>query len=224
MLQNGKFILILIFVFAAVFILVLYLRFKDKLKTTREIERKNRELRIAYHEAEKASRLKSEFLAQMSHEIRTPINTIMSFSSLIKMELKNRLSEDMKFSFESIEKGAKRLTRTIDLILNMSDIDAGTYEAKFEKVNLMEGIISPVVNEFEINFMLNGEFVSANRIIRYQEVQGSTVTVESVRQSDLNSSEAYAIIRLFKDKLSMIQDNETIMIIEKFIIEEQEES
>ena len=80
----------------------------------------------------------------------------------------------------------------------------------------------PVVNEFEIKFMTNGEFVSANRIIRYQEVQGSTVTVESVRQSDLNSSEAYAIIRLFKDKLSMIQDNETIMVIEKFIIEEQE--
>ena len=46
----------------------------------------------AKEEAEKADRIKTEFLAQMSHEIRTPINTILSFSSLISDEFSEVLS------------------------------------------------------------------------------------------------------------------------------------
>jgi len=108
-----------------------------------------KELKIAKVRAEKSDRLKSDFLAQMSHEIRTPINTIMNYTSLLKMEFENQVSEDNSGSFKSIQNAAIRLLRTIDLILNISDLEAGTYDPKFEKKNLADQIIIPVLNEFK---------------------------------------------------------------------------
>jgi PAS domain S-box-containing protein len=107
------------------------------------------ELRVAKEYAEKSDRLKSDFLAQMSHEIRTPINTIMNYTSLLKMEFENEVSEINAGSFTSIENAAHRLLRTIDLVLNISDLEAGTYDPNFEKNDLIEHIIIPVVNEFK---------------------------------------------------------------------------
>jgi PAS domain S-box-containing protein len=107
------------------------------------------ELKNAKDQAERSDKLKSEFLAQMSHEIRTPINTIMNYTSLLKMEVEDKVSEDNAGSFKSIQNAAFRLLRTIDLILNISDLQAGTYEPKYEKNNLLAHIIKPVVDEFK---------------------------------------------------------------------------
>lgn len=106
------------------------------------------ELLIAKEQAEKSDRLKSDFLAQMSHEIRTPINTIMNYTALLKMEFEDLVSEDNSGSFKSIHNAAHRLLRTIDLILNISDVEAGTYDPMFEIKNLSTDIILPVVDEF----------------------------------------------------------------------------
>jgi len=102
----------------------------------------------AKEKAEESDRLKSEFLAQMSHEIRTPINTIMNFTSLLRMEMEDSLSEDLSGSFNSIENAANRLLRTINLVLNMSDVESGTYEARPDYLNLIEDILTPVFSEF----------------------------------------------------------------------------
>jgi len=48
-----------------------------------EKREREEELIKAKEIAEKADKLKSEFLAQMSHEIRTPINTLVNFSGMV---------------------------------------------------------------------------------------------------------------------------------------------
>ncbi|MBU1098841.1 MAG: hypothetical protein KKA84_00440 [Bacteroidetes bacterium] len=97
---------------------------------------------------EKADRLKSEFLAQMSHEIRSPINVILSFSNLIRSELEDKVSVELVESFNSISIAGSRIIRTIDLILNMSEIQTGTYDFKPRNIDLHNDILQSLHDEF----------------------------------------------------------------------------
>ncbi|MGE5398962.1 MAG: ATP-binding protein [Ignavibacteriales bacterium] len=106
------------------------------------------ELIKAKHAAERSDRLKTDFLTQMSHEIRTPLNTILSYSSLLKEEIENRNFEALPSFFEVIDNGGKRLTRTIDLILNMSQVQTGNLECNFTRIDLAEDIIMNLYHEF----------------------------------------------------------------------------
>ncbi len=115
----------------------LYDEFDSMIK---QIERREKELIKAIEKAETSERLKSEFLAQMSHEIRTPIHTIMSFASLLRMECEENISEDNSDSFNSIDNAARRLLRTIDLVLNMSEIESRSYEPIYEKFVFTEQV------------------------------------------------------------------------------------
>ena len=127
-------------------------------QVARVVERKKyeEELIIARQKAEEANRIKSEFLAQMSHEIRTPINSILSFTSLIRDDLENVVSEDLVESFDLIERGGKRLIRTIDLILNVAQLQSGKYKVDLVDVDLEEDIILPLFEQFEKIAKTNG--------------------------------------------------------------------
>jgi len=99
--------------------------------------------------AEKSDKLKSEFLAQMSHEIRTPINTILNFVSLIKNELPTDNMEEINNCFDIIGSASSRLIRTIDLILNMSELQAGNYEYEPTEVNLYNCVADQIRKNYK---------------------------------------------------------------------------
>jgi len=106
------------------------------------------EIIYAKERAEKSDRLKSEFLAQMSHEIRTPLNVILNFSSILKEELQSLVDEDLKSSFDIIDMEGKRIMRTVELILNMSELQTGNYLFHSTSVNLSK-ILQKLHNDFE---------------------------------------------------------------------------
>ncbi len=91
--------------------------------------------------AENADKLKSIFLAQMSHEIRTPINVMLSVSSFLQMEIDDKLSEEQLAYFDLINKSGNRITRTVDLLINLSEIQAGTYEPSPERFDLFSDVL-----------------------------------------------------------------------------------
>ncbi len=113
------------------------------------LERKKyeEELIRARKEAEESAKLKSEFLAQISHEIRTPLNSILSFSSLIKSELKDVISDELAETFNFIERGGNRLTRTIELILNISKIKNQQYKIDLTEVDIYKDVLYPLLVE-----------------------------------------------------------------------------
>ena len=113
-----------------------------------ELKKYQDELVRAKEEAELANKRKSDFLAQMSHEIRSPVNTILSFASLIRDELNHNASDDMKTCFNAIDNGGRRLIRTIDLVLNVADIQTGEYDIYLERTDLADNIIENLMLEF----------------------------------------------------------------------------
>ncbi|MDP4173898.1 MAG: PocR ligand-binding domain-containing protein [Bacteroidota bacterium] len=124
---------------------------EDTLIMIRDItEKKNSETEIikAKEKAESSDRLKSEFLAQMSHEIRTPINAILSFSSLLKEELEDKLSDGLGESFKIIDRAGRRLIRTIDEILEMSQLQTGNFDLNIVSVDLKKEVLESLLAEY----------------------------------------------------------------------------
>ncbi len=112
-------------------------------------------LKEAKEKAERADKLKTTFLAQMSHEIRTPINIIMNYIGLVKetIKIEEEDKEILKIAFDSIGLANLRIIRTIDLILNMAELQVGAYEPIKRKLDIYDDILVKLIQEyqFEIN-------------------------------------------------------------------------
>lgn len=90
---------------------------------------------IARDKAEELDRLKSAFLANMSHEIRTPLNAIVGFSSLLaETDSRNERQEYIKI----VQENNELLLQLISDILDLSKIEAGTFNFVYTNVDVNE--------------------------------------------------------------------------------------
>ncbi len=97
--------------------------------------------------AEKSNQLKDAFIANMSHEIRTPLNGILGMTSIIREEFAPYITETEEKFFKSIDISNKRITRTIDMILNFSRLQIGEFPISPKVINITS-VISNLVSEF----------------------------------------------------------------------------
>ncbi len=88
----------------------------SQLATSRDEERRARE------QAEKASRAKSEFMANISHELRTPMNAIIGFTDLV---LTTELQRTQREYLENVHRSGYNLLGIINDILDYSKMEAG---------------------------------------------------------------------------------------------------
>ncbi|MGQ7720033.1 ATP-binding protein [Melioribacter sp. OK-1-Me] len=112
-----------------------------------ELKRSEKELQEALRKAEESQKLKEFFLSQISHEVRSPLNVIIGFSNMLLEEAKSSKDSDMKDIYLSIINNSKRLYRTFDLLLNMSQIQTGSFNIRFEHIDVLP-IIKSITNEF----------------------------------------------------------------------------
>lgn len=103
-------------------------------------------LKSAVEKAEEMNRIKSNFLANMSHELRTPMTGILGFADILSKTLEDPEQKEMA---EVIFKGGKRLTSTLNMILDLSKIEAEKIEVDL-KPSSLSGIIAESIKLFEV--------------------------------------------------------------------------
>ena len=83
-------------------------------------------------------KLKSEFLASMSHELRTPLNSIIGFADVLLEGLDGDLTPRMEEDVKLIRSSGAHLRDLIGEILDMSKIEAGKMELRYEQVDFRQ--------------------------------------------------------------------------------------
>ncbi len=97
----------------------------------------------AQKEAEKANRLKDEFLATASHELRTPLTAVVGWSRMLRTGKLD--AENSARALESIERNATLQTKLIDDLLDVSRIITGKLTLDRRPIEIAH-IVSDAVN------------------------------------------------------------------------------
>ncbi len=89
-------------------------------------KRSEERLEQALVEAKNANKLKSQFISNITHEIRTPLTSITGFTTRLRESLGDKLNPEVEDFFKFIQNGSKRLLNTVDAIIKVSQVEAGT--------------------------------------------------------------------------------------------------
>ncbi len=119
------------------------------------------ELERALQEAEKASRVKSDFLSSMSHDIRTPMNAIVGMTALALANLND--ASKIEDYLHKISVSSQHLLSLINDILDMSQIEQSKIHLNLqglqigELVNHISSIMTPSAESAGICFRIETE-------------------------------------------------------------------
>jgi PAS domain S-box-containing protein len=94
--------------------------------------------RQARTEAERAGRLKEDFLTTLSHELRTPLNAILGWTQIL--ERGQHDAETVAEGLGVIARNARAQTQLIEDLLDMSRITSGKLRLEVQRVDLPEVI------------------------------------------------------------------------------------
>ena len=127
----------------------LWLAIVSDITSRLEVERQREELliseRAARADAERANRIKDDFLATLSHELRTPLNAIVGWSQLL--QLGHFSPEEQKDAVAAIHRNATLQAQMIADLLDVSRITSGKLRLEMEAtdpVTVVEAAIAVV--------------------------------------------------------------------------------
>ncbi len=124
---------------------------------TRELQEANKKLEALYHDAAKASKLRSQFIANFSHEVRTPLSGILASAELLLIPDQ----EDREVLTQLIFDSAKQFMLLLDTILDFSKLESGhrTIEKDFFS---FPDLLNLVIDSCRISATANGTKLVSN--------------------------------------------------------------
>lgn len=111
-------------------------RLDERLRQSLEAEQQARTV------AERANRMKDEFLATLSHELRSPLNAILGWVAILR--LKPQLPPDLSQAVDVIERNARAQSQIIQDLLDMSSIASGKLSLEMQRISPVELVTSAV--------------------------------------------------------------------------------
>ena len=121
-------------------------QFNIKLKS--EIEKATSELQVANKHLQQLDQSKSEFLSIAAHQLRTPLTGIKGYVSMFLEGDFGAITQEQREQLERVFRSSDRLTRLIDVFLDVSRIETGRLELTKSPVKLEE-IIDEVVGDLQ---------------------------------------------------------------------------
>lgn len=119
-----------------------------------EIKEKNIKL-------EKLEKLKSEFISIVSHELRTPLTAIKGSIDIISTGRAGETTNIQKKFLSNAKRNVDRLSSIINDLLDLSKIEAGKMDYRFDSIELAEPLnlvissFKPVADSKDIKFTTN---------------------------------------------------------------------
>lgn len=108
---------------------------------TRELARANTELEAARLDAERANRMKDEFLATLSHELRTPLQAVLGWALVLQG---TKSPEQVEEGLSIITRNAQAQKKLIEDLLDMSRIASGKMRLETQDFDLADVVASAV--------------------------------------------------------------------------------
>ena len=142
------------------------------------------ELIAAKERAEEMSRLKSNFLANMSHELRTPLFGIIGLSELLTHEIKDA---DQKEMIDAVYESSKRLSETLNLILDLSKIENNKLELNAVKFDIGKVSLN-IINTFKEVAKKKGIYLKTDFNIPDLNVRLDKRAYESILNNLINNA------------------------------------
>jgi signal transduction histidine kinase/DNA-binding response OmpR family regulator len=93
-------------------------------------------------QAEKASRLKDEFLATVSHELRTPLNSILGWGQILNTGKLD--AEEQRSALETIYRNARSQSQLIDDLLDTSRLITGNLHLNLSPTDVANTIMAAI--------------------------------------------------------------------------------
>ena len=113
---------------------------RDQMEAIRTAQNERQQLldseRAARQEAERAGRIKDEFLATLSHELRTPLHAIFGWTQIIKLNPRDEAA--ISEGINVIDRNVRLQTELIEDLLDMSRIISGKVRLDMRRVRLPE--------------------------------------------------------------------------------------
>jgi signal transduction histidine kinase/CheY-like chemotaxis protein len=97
--------------------------------------------RVARGEAERASRIKDDFMATLSHELRTPLAAMLGWCAIAR---KGELPADVARAIDTIERNARIQTRLVDDLLDATRMQAGSLHLERTAVALDAPVLAAI--------------------------------------------------------------------------------
>jgi hypothetical protein len=95
--------------------------------------------------AQRATRLKDEFLATLSHELRTPLSAILGWTQVLLRPVASKGPEEIKRAIEIIDRNARAQVKLIDDLLDLSRVMTGKLRLDLHQISFA-GVVEAAVD------------------------------------------------------------------------------
>ncbi len=112
------------------------------------VQERTAELEAAKDDAERASQIKGQLLANVSHELRTPLHGVLSFASIGMAKVRTASQEQLAGYFQRIHDSGKRQLALVNDLLDLAKLEDGTVRLDLEGCQV-PALISTLVEEMK---------------------------------------------------------------------------